>query len=163
MSGVDKAAVLRDLDAAWEDLGAAVDSAPEGELEQPGVVDGWSVKDLLGHIAFWADKAARDLELLMQGGGEEIEAPGGAAGTDEWNDREYRKRKELPLSQVRTEWEQSYRDARAALDAAPAELLEQVVKGYTTLLRFAGDTFSHYREHAAQIRAWQRQLETSET
>jgi hypothetical protein len=28
--------------------------------------------------------------------------------------------------------------------------------------RFAEDTYRHYDEHAEQIRAWQRQLETTE-
>jgi len=41
-------------------------------------------------------------------------------------------------------------------------LLGTEVKGFSQLNRFLGDTTLHYNEHAEQIRAWQRQLETTE-
>ena len=59
MSGVPaKADIEHEMLHAWEALGSAVDSFSEAEMDQDGVIEGWSVKDLLGHIAFWADKAA---------------------------------------------------------------------------------------------------------
>ena len=162
MSNLDKAAVRRELEAAWAELRALVESLPEGELEQPGVVDGWSVKDLLGHIAFWTGKAANDLRAVAAGRVDEVLTPGDEAGVDDWNAREAERRRDLSLKEVHDEWRKSFDEARAALEAVPAEALDVEVKGWTMAVRFAEDTYKHYHEHAEHIRAWQRQLETTE-
>ena len=61
VTAIDKAEVERKLDAEWQTC-QAVESFRTEELEAPGVVEEWSVKDLLGHMAFWANKAAHDLD-----------------------------------------------------------------------------------------------------
>lgn len=170
MSPVDKAAIERELDAEWQALRAEVESLSDEELQEPGVVEEWSVKDLLGHIAFWATKAAGDLELARSGRSGDIKVPfipdpegsGGQNVTDEWNARESAARKGRSLAEMRSEWERSFEAAKEALRATPAETLETEVKGWDMLTRFAEDTYRHYREHAEQIRAWKRDLETTE-
>lgn len=156
----DKVKVLVDLDAAWGDIQALVGMAPEDKMEEPGVVEEWSVKDLLGHMAFWADKAAEDLEDLASGRQDEIETPGGDAGVNEWNAREAAARKAKSLGELRDEWEASFAAARSAFEQCPAEKLEAEVKGWPQLRRFLGDTTIHYREHEDHIRTWLKQLET---
>jgi uncharacterized protein (TIGR03083 family) len=157
-----RAEMMRRLGEGWSEIVSLVGSLAEDELEQPGVAGDWSVKDLLGHMAFWAEKAAGDLGLLATGRGETIETPGGEQAADEWNDREYRARKDRPLADVRAEWSRSFEDARRALEAAPEELVWQEVKGWPQAVRFREDTYNHYREHAEQIREWIRRTETSE-
>jgi hypothetical protein len=163
LSAATKGEVEREMLHAWEALASAVDSFSEAETEQPGAVDEWSVKDLLGHIAFWAEKAAADLHAVADGRPQDLEVPGSDAAVDEWNAREQAARAGKALSQVREEWLESFQQAMAALAAFPAERLEENVKGRTVLERFAGDTYEHYREHLAQLNDWRRQLETTET
>jgi hypothetical protein len=160
---VSKAAVERELLEAWEALGSAVDSFSDDELEQPGVVEDWTGKDLLGHIAFWAEKAAADLEQVGAGHPQDVDAPGSEKTVDEWNERERRAREGRTLSDIREEWLESFDRAMHALAEFPAERLEESVKGATVLARFAGDTYEHYREHLEHLHAWRRQLETTET
>ncbi|MCH8920830.1 MAG: maleylpyruvate isomerase N-terminal domain-containing protein [Chloroflexi bacterium] len=160
---VTKADVERELLEAWEALGSAVDSFSDMELEQPGVVEGWSIKDLLGHIAFWAQQAAHNLQLMAAGRADEVRHPSDEKVTDEWNEREWRLRRERPLSEIREEWLASFRGAMKALAASPSEKLEEKLKGYTALKLFAVDTYEHYNEHLAQLTAWRRELETTET
>lgn len=160
---VAKADVERELLEAWEALGSAVDSFSDMELEQPGVVESWSIKDLLGHIAFWAQQAAENLQLMAAGRADEVRHPSDEKATDEWNEREWRARRERPLSDVREEWLDSFQAAMAAMADFPAERLQENVKGATVLARFAGDTYEHYREHLEQLNAWRRELETTET
>ena len=74
-----KADIERELLHAWQELASAVDSFSEAEMEQAGVIEGWSVKDLLGHIAFWADKAAADLQAVAGGKEDEVATPGSEA------------------------------------------------------------------------------------
>jgi len=161
---VIKADVERELVEAWQALASAVDSFPDLELEQPGVVDSWSIKDLLGHTAFWAQQAAHNLELIDAGRGDDVQRPGSEMELDEWNERERRLRQDRPLAQVREEWLDSFQAAMQALAASPAERLEEEVGGGQTALRLlAADTYEHYREHLAHLIAWRRELETTET
>jgi len=162
MSAIDKAEIERKLEAEWQALREVVDSFSDEELQQPGVVDEWSVKDLLGHIAFWANKAADDLAKVNAGHPDEVETPGSQEGTNEWNARESAARKGLSLAELKSEWETSFVAAKEALKATPAEKLEIEVKGWDMFTRFAEDTYRHYREHSAQIREWKREVETTE-
>lgn len=159
---VDKAQLESALEAAWKDLVSVVEAVPETEMEVPGVVEEWSVKDLLGHITFWAEKGAADLDLLAQGRADDIETPGGDKGVDAWNAREFDARKGMSLEEVRERWLKSFDLAAEALRRVPAEALDTEVQGWAQWKRFAGDTHIHYREHAEHIRAWQRALETTE-
>ncbi len=161
---VIKADVERELVEAWQALASAVDSFPDLELEQPGVVDSWSIKDLLGHIAFWAQQAAHNLELIDAGRGDDVQRPGSEMELDEWNERERRLRQDRPLARVREEWLDSIQSAMQALAAFPAERLEEEVRGGQTAIRLlAADTYEHYCEHLAHLIAWRRELETTET
>ncbi len=134
---VAKADVERELLEAWEALGSAVDSFSDMELEQPGVVESWSIKDLLGHIAFWAQQAAENMQLIAAGRADEVRRPSDEKATDEWNEREWRVRRERPLSDVREEWLESFQGAMQALAACPSKKLEEKIKGYTALKLFA--------------------------
>ena len=158
----DKEAVEQEMEESWQDLCAALDSISDAEQEQPGVVEGWSVKDMLGHITFWAEKAGRDLRLVAAGKPDELEVPTGPESVNEWNAREADRRKQLPLSQVREELEAAHQAALQSLRDVPVEVLDVEVKGWTMLVRFAEDTYRHYREHAEHIRAWKREVETTE-
>ena len=158
-----KADVERELVDAWQTLASAVDSFSEMELEQPGVLEGWTVKDLLGHIAFWAQQAAENLQLIAAGRPDEVQRPDSDEAVDEWNERERRLRLDRPLADVRREWLESFDGAMQALAAFPAEQLQREVKGQTVLKLFAVDTYEHYREHSGGLAAWRRELETTET
>ena len=160
---VAKADVERELLEAWEALGSAVDSFSDMELEQPGVVESWSIKDLLGHIAFWAQQAAENLQLIAAGKADEVRRPSDEKAMDEWNERERRLRSDRPLDAIREEWLDSFQAAMQALAALPSEKLEEKLKGYTALKLFAEDTYEHYKEHLAHLTAWRRELETTET
>jgi len=162
MSAPDKSEMERQLDSEWQALRALVDSLTDDELQEPGVVEEWSVKDLLGHMAFWASKAAGDLKLLVAGRPDEIPTPGSEQATAEWNARESAARRDRTLSHVRDELERSFADAAAALKETQDSSLDTEVKGWTMRVRFIEDTYNHYKEHAAQIRAWQREMETTE-
>jgi uncharacterized protein (TIGR03083 family) len=162
VTAIDKTEVERKLDAEWQALREAIESFSDEELEAPGAVDEWSVKDLLGHMAFWANKAAHDLDAINAGEEGAIQLAGGQEGVDAWNARESEARKDKPLPEMKAEWEASFEAARQALSVTPAEKLEIEVQGWNMFTRFAEDTYRHYREHAAQIREWKREVETTE-
>ena len=159
---VHKARLEGSLTDAWKELMATIEAVPAEEMETPGVIEEWSVKDLLGHLTFWAEKAASDLDLLAEGKPDEIETPGGEENVAIWNKRESEARKDMSLDEIKAGWLASHERAREALTRVSAEQLDTEVAGWAQWKRYAGDTYLHYREHTEQIRAWQRALETTE-
>jgi hypothetical protein len=159
MAAPGKAEVTRELEEAWQALRPAVESFSADELERPGVVERWSMKDLLGHIAFWAQEATKNLRLIAFGHADDIRRPGGERTAAEWNEREYRLRKDRPLAAVRGEWLGSHEDAKRALESFPANMLGNEVRGRPVAELFAEDTYGHYREHLAHIHAWRATLD----
>jgi hypothetical protein len=157
----EKAAVARQLEEAWAELREAVESVPEDRLEVPGVVDDWSVKDLLGHIAFWSGRAARHLDLLAGGRKDDLTGPDGEDELNEWNARESAARKGASLDDARREWTSSYEAARRALTTFPEERLDEPLWEHTVVYGFGMDTYAHYKEHAHQIREWVKSSKTS--
>jgi hypothetical protein len=157
-----KADVLRSLDHSWNELKEVVDSMTEPEMIEPGVVDDWSIKDLFGHMAFWANRAANTLAEVGAGRGDSVPGTETQAETDEWNAREATARKDKTLVELRHEWERAHEAARAALDKFPEEKLDEPFKERTVVFSFGADTFAHYQEHASQIKRWINQMETTE-
>jgi hypothetical protein len=157
-----KSDVLRSFDHSWNELRSVIDSMSENEMLEPGVVDEWSVKDLLGHIAFWANRAANTLTEVSADRGDQVPGTESQAETDEWNAREAAVRKGKSLTNLRKEFERAHDAARTALEAFPEEQLDQPFKEGTVVFSFGADTFAHYQEHASQIRTWLRQMETTE-
>lgn len=141
-----KADILRSLDHSWNKLHSAVDSVSENEMLAPGVTEQWSVKDLLGHIAFWANRAANTLAEVSAVRGDQVPGTSSQAETDQWNAREAAARKGKSLVELREEWERAHAAARAALEAFPEEKLDEPFKDSTVIFSFGGDTFAHYQE-----------------
>ena len=158
----DKVEMHRELELAWSDLTAVVESVSEEDREKSGVVESWTLKDLLGHLAFWSGRAAETLRCVCAGRLDDVPFGEGDNWTDEWNEREYNVRKDRPFMEVRTEFLRNYKEANACLDETPEEKLNLKLRDEEVAVYFAGDTSGHYREHAAQIREWLRELETSE-
>ena len=158
----DKTQVERELDHAWGELLRAVEAVPDDACTQPGVVDEWSLKDLLGHIAFWSERAAETLRCATADRLNDVPMGSGDGWVDEWNKKAYDERKDHPFKEVRAEWIRNHENATSALDGAPAEKLDELLNESPILQYFAGDTYEHYREHTEHIKAWLQQLETTE-
>jgi hypothetical protein len=59
--------LLDRLEAVWAALTESYAGVPESTLVEPGVVDDWSVKDVLAHVTTW-EEAPRHLPLIIAGG-----------------------------------------------------------------------------------------------
>jgi uncharacterized protein (TIGR03083 family) len=161
MSAETKATAIRQLETAWNELNELLSGISASQMEEPGVTGDWSVKDLLGHMAFWAGKAAGDLAKATEGRASDIETPGSAETADVWNQREAAARKGRPLLDLQAELESAHRATTQALAGIPPEALDIEVQGWTVFVRLGGDTWMHYRNHAQEIRAWLQQPATA--
>ena len=159
MEKPSKALVEERMNQEWAALDMALSGLSDEQMLETGVVSEWSVKDLLGHMAFWAQQAAKNTELVKAGRQDEIARPDSPETTDRWNARERFARADRPLAQVRRELEESHRRALTALADLPDEKLNLDLDGGTFLELFAVDTYDHYREHIAQVLSWRKRLE----
>jgi hypothetical protein len=157
-----KAEVEGQLERAWAEVRSAVESVPESEIEAKGIVEDWSAKDLMGHMAFWSNRAAITLRAMSAGRPEDIPQPSGENWLDEWNSREYQARKDKPWRDVRSEWIIAHEEARKALSETQEATLFAPYRTGKLINWFAADTYEHYAEHLEHIKAWLREMETTE-
>ena len=141
-TGTDE--TLRRIDASWAGWLAALRGIPDDRLLEPGVCDGWSGKDLIGHVAYWDNDALADIERIMTGAEwqpQDVDARNAAAAAANAG---------RSLEDLRTEMGRTHEAVVVALrglrpdDARALQICREI----------AEDTWQHYDEHAAQVRAW---------
>ena len=125
---------------AWVD---AVEGIPDERLAEP-MVGHWSTKDLLGHIAFWEDWVIGDCQRIVAGEPD----PGG--NMDPINQGQVADSKGASVAE-----QKRYRDeAHARLAAFLGTIPDGESKFLELVKSLAGETYGHYDEHTAQVRAW---------
>lgn len=60
-------ALLTRIGAAWMELTGVLDAIPEERQSESGVTGDWSVKDLVGHVAFWLGHHNSNAKRLLRG------------------------------------------------------------------------------------------------
>ena len=139
----DRMELLRREEEAWANFAKQYAGVPEERLDEPGVVPGWSTKDLVWHCAYWARFCA---EALESNTGEEWVDPFADHDDAYWdgvNAQIAQEAKVMSWQQIRDEVPSIRERVRAAVMAAPdrGEAAEC----------FADETFLHYDEHAQEI------------
>jgi len=149
----DRDALLADLDSArdaFHDILAEVDA----ELATvPGVMDDWSVHDIVFHLAVWCEHAAEALALAATGRGDEFAYSTG--DTDAMNERFLAEgRAGSPVDALRREDAAftAFREALAILDRSLLAL--RLGNGDTVEELVVYDGPEHYAEHTGHLRAW---------
>jgi hypothetical protein len=145
----DQQRLLRQLDAAWTALTGAYAGLPEARLVQPGVVDDWSVKDIVAHVTTWEQEALKHLPLIVAGGTPPRYAAQG--GIDAFNARATQAGRRLSLAEVLRRRDETHARLVEFIRRQP----EGTLGGRTRARRrLRLDTYGHYPEHTAAIRAW---------
>jgi hypothetical protein len=90
--------LLERLEAAWTALGDAYAGLDDAQLVEPGVVDDWSVKDIVAHVTTWEQEALEHLPLIIAGGTPPRYAAQG--GIDAFNARATEDGRRLSLAEV---------------------------------------------------------------
>jgi hypothetical protein len=158
----DKDTAIKNMERSWTVHRSVVESVPEEELTALGVVEAWSVKDIVGHIAFWDQRAATSLRAVTRNDMDGIPRGKGENWVDEWNEREYKARKDKPFTEVRSEWITAHENARIALAETSEATLDAKIGPNLVVDELGWDTWAHYEQHTEQIKAWLREMETTE-
>ena len=137
---MDREALLERENEAWLKLADTFAAVPADRREAEGVVPGWSTHDLLWHCAYWADYAGEMLERIRDG---EIDPDDSDLPEDE-----------ILAAGRGMSWDEVILRARQSRDRVRTALLAFDDPPERAMEWFEDDTFDHYEEHGAQIRAF---------
>ena len=157
---MDRGEVRTVVEDSWRQLDAALADLDAAALAEPGVVGDWSVKDLVGHVAAWEQRALHLIAAWRGGAGRDgIED----VAVEDYNAAEAERRHAWSLAQVQAEAAETRAQLRQALEAltdedwvAPLRVGEQEAQVGTWVGNVLGGALpgSHADEHAGQIWSW---------
>ena len=132
--------------ASWDAFEAQVDRVAPDKREVPGVVEGWSLKDVVWHCAYWARYSAD--HLVMEGDGPFTD-PFSAHPDEYWDGVNA----EIAEASSAMSWDDVWEgagDARASVRSVVTR------PGLTSAaIDFAAEeSWVHYDEHAEHVRAF---------
>jgi hypothetical protein len=149
----DVSRLLAELDAAREAFLEALSNVDADLVLAPGVVDDWSVRDVVVHVAAWDDHGADALALAAAGRGGEFAYS--TADTDAMNERILAEARAVSPAEALEREERAFGRLRGAVEALdPALLSHRLGNGDSVeeVIRYDGP--DHYAEHTEHIRAW---------
>jgi hypothetical protein len=136
---------------------AAVEGLEAGETTLP-LSGGWTLCDVLSHIAGWATWDVQTINAIRQGEQPDLSA---IEDVDAFNAKLVAKRAEWSLSRILAEMESTQIAMQALLTGiSNQELFESVVfQGpyWGNLAEWLQVVWQHEEEHAAQIERWPEQ------
>ena len=142
--------LLRAEAEGWEAFVALADAVPPELVERPGLnAEGWAVRDVMWHVAFWCADAARALRAIADGRLDRVREPYGDAEVNRLNNRELERSRGMQVDEIRAE-----------LHRARGAMLERF--GALAVLTADADGWfeesgpAHYAEHAPELQAWVR-------
>ncbi|HYI68073.1 MAG TPA: maleylpyruvate isomerase N-terminal domain-containing protein [Candidatus Limnocylindrales bacterium] len=148
-------ALLAELTTEHDAFVTALEAVDVDLVTAPGVVEDWSVRDLIVHVAFWAEHATTALRLAADARGDEFAYD--TAQTDAMNARLLKESQHVAPSAAVDREERAYDDLHAAVSALDPALLDVRLGNGDTVAEVIGyDGPEHYREHTAHLRAWFR-------
>lgn len=150
---------------------ALLDRVEPAWRDEPGVVGKWSVRELVAHVGVWEAWGANVARAVTDGGVWSDEALFGltippqvaALDFDPFNEWLTDQSAAKPYAQVAADEAHAYRTFIAAFEALDEALLSKHSREFSVIERFGDDrlsellanqTYEHWREHAASVRAW---------
>ena len=145
--------LLKRVDAAWTALVDSYAGMSDVQLVEHGVVDDWSVKDILAHVTTWEEEALQHLPLIIAGGTPPRYAAQG--GIDAFNARATEAGRRLSLAEVLRRRDETHARLLDFIRSQPDGTFGARTRARR---RLRLDTYGHYPEHTAAIGAWRERL-----
>jgi uncharacterized damage-inducible protein DinB len=150
-----KAEYLEQVESAWNELIDVLTQCEDSYMNMPGAAGYWSPKDVMAHITWFEREMIGVLEKRALTGSDWWNYP-----TDDRNLRIYEANKDRPLDEIRSEFFRVHADLWALLQKITAEDLtnptnfKDMPPNWVPIEVIAGNTSSHYREHARWMLEW---------
>ena len=134
----ERLSILQDVSKAWLDLLKATRQLSDEQILAPGTVGEWSVKDVMAHMSFW-EQTVIDTIVALDAGNE----PDYIDGFEDENLAAVAEAADLTLDEIRDQFSETHDELMLLLESTPSLSRELI----------ADETYSHYIEHTADIRA----------
>jgi hypothetical protein len=122
------------------------------QIERAGLtVEGWAIRDLWWHLAFWCDDTARVLGEMREGTWDGTDPATEPGWTDRVNDAELERSRAMSAGEVRAvllDARRRHLEAFGALDDVTPDAQEW----------FDESGPLHFAKHAAELEAWAERL-----
>ena len=156
------------LEREWHALDKRLRSLDDRQLDQPvfGEAPGWKVRDMITHMAWWQELAARVAEKVVTEGGAPDERGsrpflGIETPLDELNAATYNEWRERPMADRWERWLRAHSRMMDAFHALTAEQFLQAEGGMEGMKRyFAVPGVIHLRIHRENIEAAVKETST---
>lgn len=151
---MNKQQFIDKLEKTWADFHQSYAGLSPEELVRPGVMDEWSVKDLLAHVSWWEEETLKHLPEVLQG----IRPQRYSVlygGIDAFNALMTEKWQTLSLTETQKKANATHAALIAYLRTLPEELFTSNTR-FRRRLRL--DTYGHYPIHAQAIRIWREKI-----
>jgi hypothetical protein len=162
-----KTELLERMRAGREEWDALIAQIPDSVRTEPALAGGWSVKDLIAHVAAYENRTATQIRAANEGraptdrelyGVEEMPDDSEGWDLDRQNAAIYAQYKEMPLAEAMTFSSQAFADLVAAIESVSeediAKLDAQAWTEDSTLLEIIpGQCYAHYAQHADELRS----------
>ncbi len=151
-----RAEILKAIKEQHAELLAALEGIPAETLTKRPLVDWWTPKDLMGHIAMWEQVAIKFIADYKQDGIPKMLGIQDDATLDAYNKRGVALRRDLPWGTVRAEFDATLRELVAAVESlSDADLAKPLPdpwgEGATLERLIAVNSYQHTPEHIAQV------------
>ena len=154
---MDRTTFIEELHAGRREWEAALAAVPEARMTEPGLAGGWTVRDVVAHVAWSEHEMAGVIRQRALVG-----SPLWALDTDSRNARVVAESRERALDEVLADERTVWAELLPGLESLTDEDLEDParfdrmdqVPGFLPWQIFAGATFRHHREHAGDIARW---------
>jgi hypothetical protein len=154
-----KEKLLSALTTGRADFLKTIQGLSDQEMQSPGVVEQWSVKDILAHLTRWEAEIIKLLWQAKQGIRPDT-AHFSQTSVDDLNERWYKESQTRSLKIVMDDFlgvrKQTVRRVEEISQSVLIDPQQYAwLNGKPLWEWIAGDSFEHEAEHGEQIRAWQ--------
>jgi hypothetical protein len=159
---LNKDIILERIVAERRQLEKNLEGLTPQEMVEEGVIGGWSVKDILAHLADWEGRFLGWYEAGLRGEVPQTPAPGLSwSQMDTLNQQIYEKHRDRSLEDVQVEFQRSYQRLLRTVEEIPEEDLftpgRYAWMGKGTLAGYIlANTANHYRWAKTGIRKWRK-------
>lgn len=140
---ISKSDLLAKIEHGYVASRAVLDALPAERFDE-ALPAGWTLKEMVGHLAYWEDTVPEFVESLRTGAARE------SAGTvNEQNAKAAASAKDLSRDDVLKRWD----DAHARVTKMVRSLNDDELADARIIEKLAGDTVDHYPDHFADLGA----------
>ncbi|MDQ2905668.1 MAG: ClbS/DfsB family four-helix bundle protein [Ktedonobacteraceae bacterium] len=157
---MDKTTLLNTIQTEYAHFGSLVAPLNEAQLCTSLTAEGWSIKDIMVHIAVWEQICARWLEEFLRG-----VTPQPTERLDQGsNERIYQENRDRSLAEVRDLFQQAHQQflhqvnllfqtfSEEDINASQRFAWTESWPGASLIAAIADNSYEHYYDHAQHVR-----------